>query len=328
VTGDNVRSRGTFALATVLAVACYHLSVFGVFFLVPLEWVRLRFGGRSFLTASVLAAAGIVAVEAALQAFGGTTRSIMDVVVFGMPLLLIAGWVALVEMERLGWRFLYRLLAVTAVVGLVLFPVIGSLLAQESVSRSLEQSFDAVWKQMSQNPELKLPGILGHLDRTEFFDLLKEAFLGSFLLVLFLFWAFTNRLARALDPSQEPRTLKDFFVPPQATWVLLGLWGLILVQGLLVRGGVKWEWGFALYVVLNAAWIVLVIHALAGWGILHSLMDRWRWPRFAQGALRVLLVLSLLVPGTGQWVVLIGLPVLAVLELWVNFRNRTQGVGL
>jgi hypothetical protein len=169
---------------------------------------------------------------------------------------------------------------------------------------------------------------MGQLDQSMFFELLKQAFLGSFLLVFFLFWAFTGRVSRVFGAPEEHKTLKDFFLPAQGAAILLGLWGLILVQGLLVRSGMKWDPGFLQYVVWNAAWISLVVYGLAGWGIVGALMDRWRWPRFGQAAMRVLLIFFLMVPGTGQVAVMVGLPVLAVLELWVNFRNRTQGVGL
>lgn len=328
MTKEGSRRAGAFALATVLAVAAYHLSLFGVFFLVPLEWVRLRRGERSFLAASVLAAAGIVAAQAAFKALMHSPWTSLDTAGMGLPLLLIAGWVAIVLMERLGWRFLYRLLAVTAVAGLVLFPLIVGLFSQPAFVQVVEKSFDEVWAQVFQTPGLDVPGLMGKLDRTEFFELLKQAFLGSFLLVFFLFWGFTGRVARAFDSQKEPLALRAFFVPHQGSWVLLGLWGLILVQGLLLRMGVKWDWGFALYVVLNAAWVALVVHALAGWGIVQSLMDRWHWPRLGQGAVRALLVLLLFVPGNGQLAVLVGLPILSVLELWVNFRKKTQGVGL
>jgi len=324
----NARRWGGFALATFLSVAAYQLSVFGIFFLVPLDWIRQKQGGRRFLLASVLAAAGIVAGEVAVKSFVHSEWNGLDWVGLGFPLILIVGWAFIHGMKRLGWRFLYRLLTVTAVAGLVLFPLIASLFNQEAFNQVVRKAFDAVWAQVFQAPGIDVPGLVGKPNQTEFFELLKQAFLGSFLLAFFLFWGFTGRIARAFDSTVEPRALKDFFLPPEGIWALLGLWGLILGQGLLIRVGVKWDWGFGQYVVLNAAWIVLVIYGLAGWGILHALMDRWHWPRFSQAAVRVLLVLLLMVPGTGQAVVLVGLPILAVLELWVNFRKRTQGVGL
>jgi len=329
MTKDERRTGGLWFLMTALSVAAYNLSVFGVIFLLPLQWIRVRQGERPFLAASVSAAAGIVAVEVVVKSLRHSLWTVLDTAVLvGGPLVLIVGWVAIVLMERLGWRFLYRLLAVTAVAGLILFPWIASLLKQEAFVQILGKSFDEVWKRVFQTPGLDVPGLMGKLDRSEFFELLKQAFLGSFLLVFFLFWAFTSRISRVFDSTVEQKTLKDFFVPPQGAWILLGLWGLILIQGLLVRNGMKWEMGFVQYVVLNAAWVALVVHALAGWGIIDSLMDRWRWPRIGQGAVRFLLILLLTVPGTGQVTVLVGLPVLAVLELWVNFRKKTQGVGL
>lgn len=319
---------GSFAVATVLSVAAYHLSIFGVVFLLPLEWVRQKLGGRLFLGASVLVAAGIVAGDIGIKALVHSGWSNLDWVLMGFPLVLIAGWVAVVSMTRLGWRFLYRLLAVTVVAGLVLFPVIAFLLGQETFNHEIRKVFDELWGKFFQASGFTEAGSLGRLDQTEFFELLKQGFLGSFLLLFFLLWGATGRLAQVFDATKRPKTMKDLFVPSWAAWILLSLWGLILVQGLLGRMEIGWDWGFAQYVVLNAAWLGLVVHALAGWGILHSLMDRWHWPRFGQASVRVLLVLLLLFPGTGQVVVLVGLPVLAVLELWVNFRKETQGVGL
>jgi len=322
------RRAGAFALATVLAVAAYHLSVFGVFFLVPLQWIRIRRDERSFLVASVLAAVGIGVVEAVVKTLMHSPWTVLDTVVLGLPMVLIAGWVAIVLMERLGWRFLYRLLTVTAVTGLVLFPLIASLFQQQAFVQVLEKSFGEVWLQVFQAPGLDVPGLMGKLDRSEFFELLKQAFLGSFLSVFFLFWAFTGRVSRAFQPRSEQATLKDFSVPSQGAWILLGLWGLILVKFLLALKGVDWKWGGVEYVVANVAFIVLVVHVAAGWGILHVLMDRWKVPRLGQGVVRILLFLLLVTPVAGTWLVLGGLAVLAVLELWVNFRKRTQGVGL
>ncbi len=322
------RDRAQLALSAVLAVAAYHLSVVGILFLVPLQWVKFRQGERSFLLASISTAVGIAAVEAVVKSLRHSPWTGLDTAMLGLPFLLIAGWVAIVLMERLGWRFLYRLLAVTAVTGLVLFPLIASLLRQEVFVRALEVSFGEVWKQMFETSGMDASGLMGQLDRSEFFDLLKKTFLASFLLLFFLFWGATAWVTRLFAPVEERSTLKDFFVPSQGAWILLGLWAVILVQGLLARNGMEWEWGIAQYAMLNVAWVALIVHALAGWGIVHSLMDRWHWPRFSQGVVRVLLIFFLMVPGNGQIVVLAGLPILAVLELWVNFRKRTQGVGL
>jgi hypothetical protein len=315
-------------LATILAVAAYHLSVLGAFFLLPLQWIRQRRGERPFFAASVLTMVGIGGVEAAVKLATHSLWTVLDAALLGLPLLLIVGWVSIVTMERLRWRFLYRLLTVTAVTGLVLFPLVAGLFGQEAFVQVVEKSFDEVWNQVLQTPGFDVPGVMGQLNKTEFFELLKETFLGSFLLVFFLFWGFTARMSQALAPRREPRTWKDFVVPSQGVWILLGLWGLILIQGLLVRFGMKGDWGIIQYAVLNAAWVALIVYGMVGWGILHSLMDRWRWPRWGQGAVRVLLVCLVLLPGPGQGIVLVGLPVLAVLELWVNFRKRTQGVGL
>jgi len=324
VTKEERRRTGAFALATALAVAAYQLSVFGILFLLPLEWVRRRQGERSFLGASLLAAVGIAAVEAGIKAWTRSPWTSLDTVGLALPLVLIVGWLAIIAMEHSGWRFLYRLLTVTALAGVVLFPVIAWLLGQEAFNQVVEKSFDEVWTKAFQTPGLDVQGLMGKLNRSEFFELLKQAFLGSFLSVLFLFWAVTGRLSQAFEPGSERRTLKDFFVPPQGAWILLGLWGLILAKFLLALKGVEWKWGGLEYVMANVAFIVLVVHVAAGWGVLHVLMDRIKVPRWVQALVRVLLLVLLVTPIAGTWFVLGGLAMLAVLELWVDFRKQVE----
>ena len=328
MTKDERRRWGSFALATTLSVAAYHLSVFGGFFLLPLQWVRQRQGESSFWVAAVLASVGIGVVEAVVKSLMHSPWSLLDAAVIGLPLLLIAGWVVIVALERLGWRFLYRLLTVTAVTGLILFPLIASLLRQEAVVQVVQRSFDELWTLVLQTPGLQSAGLVGQLNKAEFFDFLKQAFLGSFLSVFFLFWAFNGWLSRVFVPVAERRTLKDFFVPSQGAWILLGLWGLVLVKFLLALKGIAWKWGDLEYVVANVAFIVLVVHVAAGWGILQVLMDQWKIPRLGQGAARILMIVLLVTSVAGTWLVLGGLAALAVLELWVNFRKRTQGVEI
>jgi len=328
VTRDERRRWGVEALAAVLAVVAYQLSVFGVLFLLPLQWVYRRHGERPFLMVSIVVAVGIWGVAVLTKVVAHSLWSAADTVLLVFPLVLIAGWVVMVLLERLGWRFLYRLVAVTAACGLVLFPTVSGLLAQPALMQVVEKSFDEVWKSASQTPGVDFASLVGRVSEKEFFDLLKETFLGSFLTVLFLFWAFTGFVARVFTTPRELRTLKGFFLPSQGTWILLGLWGLILIKFLLALKGVDWEWGGVEYVVANLALIALVLHVAAGWGILHVLLDGWKVPRLGQTAVRVLLALVLLTPVVGTWLVLGGLAGLAVLELWVNFRKRTQGVGL
>ena len=318
------RRAGQFALATALAVTAYHMSVFGVFFLLPLQWVRIRLGQAPFVASSALALAGVVGVQAVIKAILHLSWSTVDALALVLPVALVVGWVGIVLLERTGWRFLYRTLAMTAVAALMLFPLAASLLGNEGFMKSLSSAFDAVWDQVFQTPGIDTSMTAG-LNRDEFFELLKQAFLDSFLLVFFLFWMFTGRLAKLLERVRPP-ALQEFRVPPQGAWVLLVLWGLLLGQLLAHQGGGSWNWGFWQYVVLNSALIALVVHAVAGLGIVEALMTRWKWPVFGRVAVRAALILLLFAQGAGQLVVLVGLPLLSVLELWVNLRVR-QEVG-
>ncbi len=320
---EAARRTGQFALATALSVVTYHMSVFGLFCLFPLQWVRSRQGVMPFLASSALALAGIVAVQAGIKAVVGSSWKDFDVASLVFPVVEIAGWAAIVLLERTGWRFLFRVLAVTALAALVLFPLAASLLGREDFMRSLSVAFGSVWDKVIQAPGLDASA---GLSKGQFFELLKIVFLDSFLLVFFLFWMFTGRLAKVLEPGKA-EVLRNFRVPPQGALALLVLWGLLLAQSLIHQGGARLDWGFWQYVVMNFALIALVVHALAGLGIVEALMVRWRWPSVGRFAARAALLLLLFAPGAGQLVIMVGLPLLAVLELWVNLRTRTQEVG-
>ena len=323
---DGRRGWGATALATALAVVFLQLSVLGIFFLLPLQWLYRRRGASLFLVAALATALGTGAVEVVVLTLSHSSWSLLDTAKMGVPLLLIAGWVLIVLLEKSGWRFLYRLLGVTAVTAALLFVVIGQAAAQPDFGQKLEGAFNQVWNQALQTSGLGAQDAFGQVEKKALFELIKETFLGSFVLVFFLFWGFTEWLSRAFTPARWARTWRDFSVPTQGVWLLLGFWGVILLQAVAVRFGAKWDLGFAQYVVLNAAWVALAVYAMEGWGIVQALMERWNWPRFVQAVVRTTLVVFVLMPGPTQIVVMIGLPVLAVLELWVNFRKREQGV--
>ena len=320
------RRGGQLVLATAISVVAYHLSaLFGAFFLLPLQWVRSRLGEAAFLLSSVLALAAIVGVDAGLKALVHSPWTVLDTAVLAVPVTSLAGWVGIVLLERTRWRFLYRVLLVTAAAAAVLFPLAAALLNSESFMKMVTDAFDKVWNEIMKTPGLDASLTAG-LNQGDFLDLIKQTVLYSFLTVFFLFWMFTGRLAKALEGGRS-EVLKTFRVPPQGAWFLLGLWGLLLIQSLAHRWGVAWDWGFWQYVVFNLALIALVVHALAGVGIIEAFMARARWPVFGRIAVRTALLLLLFAQGAGQLVVLVGLPLLAVLELWVNLRTRTQEVG-
>jgi hypothetical protein len=320
------RRVGQFALATALSIVAFHMSgLFGIFFLLPLQWIRSRLGEVPFAASAVLAFAGIAGVLAGVKALIHEPWTPLETAFLAMPATALAGWVAIVLLQRTGWRFLYRVLLVTGVAALVLFPLVSSLLHSEGFLKALDDGYNRLWTGV-----LKLPGIeeaaKAGFDPKALMDLMKQTVLSSFLMAFFLFWMFTGRLAKALEPGTRD-VLKNFRVPPQGALVLLALWGLLLARSLLQSWGTSWDWGFGRYVMLNLAFVALAVHALAGLGIVESLMARWNWPMFARVAARIALLLLLFSQGAGQLVVLVGLPLLAVLELWVNLRTRTQEVG-
>jgi hypothetical protein len=320
---EATRRGGQFVLATALSIVAYHLSFFGAFCLFSLQWVRSRFGMKSFLVSAGLTLAGIVAIQMGLNYVLGITSYAVKFLTYLAPTVLVCGWVAIVALERTGWRFLYRLLAATAFAGLMLFPMIAWLLNSKEFMGSLEEAFRGLWDKVTQGPGFA--DISKLLSEATFFEQFRDGIIDSFLVVFFLLWMIAGRLAKWLEPVKY-RVLRDFRLPREVIWVFLLLTVLMLVQYLVNNGNGHWDLGFWQYVAFSAMGILLILHIVAGWGTLEALLERWNWPSVSRGLVRVVLVV--MVPlGPGLFVLAIGLPLLAVLELWVNLRTRTQEVG-
>ena len=313
----------------VVSVAAYHLSVLGgLFFLLPLEAVRRRHGLTPFLGVMAAVLVGITAVAAAFKGFEHQAWSALDTVMLAPAFVFSLGWAFIVALERYGWRMLYRVTLVTVITGILAFPTLGILLHSESFNREVQTAFATVWKTVFETPGLKIPGLMGQLDPKQFFDLLKASFLGSFLLVTFLFWCFTWRVGKVFAAGDTATGARSFAVPPLGVGLFLVFWGLLFAQALLARAGNVQDWGLLGDALLNAGMIALAVHLWAGWGIFLVLLDRWKLPRVFRVLVMIILVIMGILPGVGQVIVVVGLSVLAVMELWVNFRNRREEVEL
>ncbi len=322
------RRVGQFALATAVAVAAFHLGAFlAVLFLLPLQWVRSRLGEAAFVASALLALAGIWGVTLLISLIGHTPWNAFDTIPMTICSVLVAGWVAIVLLERTGWRFVYRTLLVTVVVAAVLYPLAGHLIQEETFSAYLKKSFDTIWGQTFAGSSLENADQSGP-SKADYLEMLKQSFLSAILVSLFLIWTLTGFVAKLIR-KESSGMLRNFRMPPQGAWVFLGLWIGIAVLALTqaYAPGKPVDLGVWVYVLASFAVIGLILYLLVGLGVAESLMARWQWPRIIRFAVRGALLLLPFVTIGGLVVVFVGLPLLGVLELWMNLRTRTQEVG-
>lgn len=327
MTKDENRTRSLWFLMTVLTVAAYHLSVLGLLMLLPLGWLKVRQGNRPFLMASIAALVGIVVVEALIKSFGKQAWSVVDWAVLGVPLMLIAGNVALVWLERLGWRYLVRLLVVVAVLSVISFYSVLTVMTNEPMVQVIQKSFDVVWKTALESLSLS-PDTKG-LDKQWFFETLKTMFLSSSLFVLFLTLGWSQWVVSRFIQAEKSAAgdSRSFFLPSWVSLVFLLFFGGVLALALLGQFQSQWGGPWLSYWAWSAGLILWSVHMRAGLGIVLTWVDRSvaptrRW-MVNVGVVAVLVLAPWALP-----LVFFTLPTIAVLELWVNFRKKTQGVGL
>ena len=310
-----------------LSAVFYHLSVFGLFFLVPVQVVYVRQGRLPFVLAALLSAVLIVLglwLEVLLAKQSWTVFDTMAAVLAGI---LLGGWLLVVLLEKTGWRFLVRLSLALVAAGLVVFTAGWWALQDGPFQSRLQTDLAPIWKNLvSAIGTETLNGLFPPQwvrDPAAMLKGMEDAVLSTVLVSFFVVWLVTWRLVRSVPGSRF--LLKNFRLPSSASLILLGVWALFLGDSLLTQGGHDFL-GFGMYIVSNLAWITLVVHALAGWGIVQSLLERWRLPLLLRGlVLGLLAFFCFWVGSTAEVVTLVGLTVLAVLELWVNFRNYHSG---
>lgn len=310
-------------LAALGSVLLFHLSVLALFFLVPLA--RLKSSGlREEVKGMALAAVGFLAA-ALVFARIGNGWTVWDTVNLAIPLGLLTGWLVIEVLESKGWRFLERLGIVTLGVAVLSVPILMQATSNVQLENSWKQGFELVWKQVLEAGGSELKTVLTPANKESFFLMVKESVLGGFLPVVFLFWGMTELWSRLSPRSQKPRVeWSTFRIPSVAVVPFLALVGIVLARNLLHNLGSEWSGGVLWYLALNVMVVFWMVYALAGWGILDSLMRRANLPGVFRGVTAIMLVMGLVSGGWLSALTLIGLPLLAVLELWIDFRKNLE----
>jgi hypothetical protein len=324
------------ALFAALAALLYHLGLGFLLFLVPVQVVLVRRGPRSFYAAAGFTFVLVMAVKLVF-AGGGLGGALPFLVAEGATVAAMLGGLVLVQLPeieeglvRTKLRRVPRLLAVTALAGLMAVPVVLYLRADETFTGGLREMFGGLAATLNRalrgTEGLDLLGETGsELIKPEaLMEAVREFLWRSFLFGYFFVLAFAWRVgsaigARTIGQKAGFRPLRDFSMPDSYIWPLIGSLAVVAVNLVVPLG-----------VLELAAWNLLLIMALlyglTGLGIIRFLLRKYRLPP----ALRWLLVGGIVVMALTprlNLAVMVLVPGLGVSEIWVKYRKERSEIN-
>jgi hypothetical protein len=306
----------------------YNLGVGLPLFLVPLQIVQVRKGGKAFLLASGVALLATFGVRLMLSSrtLGPASRPFL-LLELVLLLCLVGGlaWIQLPELSgrparRPGGRAA-RLLTAAAGAGLVSIPLILYLQASQAFTGTLGQIFSTlagVLNQVSaQSLDLKPGEQLVKPEQLQAMvgSMLLRSYLADYVLLLaFSWWAGSLIGARLADKPSGVTRLQSFRLPEGYVWPLIASLALVAL-GQLVRIGP------AEIAAWNLALIMLFLYGLAGLGILRFLLARAGAPGGLWVGLVLMLAVLAFIPRVNLAMAIL-IPGLGVSETWIKYRRE------
>jgi hypothetical protein len=313
-----------FAVASVLL---FNLGLGELLFLIPLQIVVVRRGQRGLFW-SVAFALALFAGYFSFRFFfvsgrdpAAGMRSLIEIT----PAVLLMLGLAVANLERARrQRTLARLLAATALAGLLAIPIMLLLPLLPDFSTAMSGIFadlaDLLQKLTAPASPAAGSPFAQLLQPASLMQIVKETLLPTFLLYYFLILAFawwigsliglrTLRLSaeRATVPRLSGFRLESFY-----------LWPLI-ASGALVLLDLVADIPIARYVGWNVGLVVLLLFGLQGMAIVRFIFEKYRLPRGLWVLFVIMIVILLGSPQIG-FVTMIVIPAFGVSENWIRYR--------
>jgi len=303
--------------AALLSFILYQLNMV-FFFCVPLQILLIRKDEKNFLygCASVFATIVITAMIRIAPAESAVLKRGILAMEIALPAFFIAGLIAVNLPWKVRLRTLYRVLAVTLGAGMVSIPLVYLLGRNEGFSPFLRAQIQSVAGLLQPGAEesgalaFDIDALTAYVVRM----LLRNYLFVYFIIIAGSVWA--GRRIAARMAGEGAAGLRSLHVSDWLIWPLLVSWALVLVDFWVGTGAVG-----------HAAWnigsIMLFVYGMQGIGIMQAFLDRRNVPRHLRILLGAGMAAMIFLPGVNL-VILVGLPVLGVLELWIHFRKRQE----
>ncbi len=310
----------------------YHLGMGFVLFLIPLQAALARKGRKNFAVAATLAVASILLVRILIQGGTGEPAATPFLIIESVTVLLLVGGLALIQLpelmeglERFRMPRVPRLLAATALAGVVSVPVIIYLRGNEVFNTEIRKIFDSL--SASMNRAFSQPDSFGVLSGAASLStdtlmqisktfLLRSFMFDYFFLLTFSWWLGTVLGSRSLGRRPAITRIVDFRLPDSYIWPLIGALAAVLLS-LVVR------LGFLEILAWNVLLIMLFLYAIAGVGIIRFGLRRVKLPIGFRWLLILAIVILAFTPRINL-AFLILVPGLGVSEIWLKYRTKER----
>jgi len=305
-------------LTGLVSALFYQLGFVLFLFLVPLQVVLERKGQRAFLVAGIAAWTAITLVRvfelrrvealAGLGPLAGIDIAVPAVFILGL-------WMMNSRHPQLPGT-IYRLLLAGLLSVVVFVPGAVALLSHEGARSLVDEQFRMVYEGI-----VNAGGGVAVITFEEFLAMsgsfLASSFAFMYLVVLSSNWVMGKVIGSAAERALLLRALGEFQVPLKLTWPALLSWAGMLFSIMLPLGALR-------FVVWNAGLTALLLYGVQGVAIIRYGFERRNLSRGARTLFVGAMVLSLMIPGLNI-LVLIGVPLLGISELWINY-HRFEGV--
>ncbi|MDR2588941.1 MAG: YybS family protein [Spirochaetales bacterium] len=306
------------AVLAAASVIFFKLSVFLLVFVIPLALLYRRRGFYGGLCGSCAAAAGILGLrlyEAA--SLGGGVNAGLLLVEFTIPGAFLVG-LAVLEAPRFSrfpsWK---RLLGATFAALLVSLHLVYFIATSAEYEALLKAQVEATLRYITEAQGEQ--GTLAFVSVEEITRLSRLVFLDTYLAGYFVTlaanWVIGVRMAMRMGGEmREFPAYRSFRMPDGAVWIFLLSWAVVFISRFR-------SLGFGEIAAWNTALLVSILYACQGVGIIKS----WTYDMAPVGrfAVTVMLFTLLFVPGL-RFIVIAGVPLLGVTELWIHYRNKIR----
>ena len=311
-------------LFAAISVFIYQLGLIYFLFAVPLQILIKKRGEYAYLYAALLVLIGAV-VTAFIRTRGmenSNFRRMMALLQLLLPVFLLASLYTVNKKGLRVQRTVFRLIAAVIGAGIVSIPLIFGILRNTEFVAFLRSQLTAIMEgffspRAESGMQFEQGLLLSFFNSDRIISLMRElffrTFLFSFFLILTINWRVGVGISRRIVPGTAPVRLSGFNMPDRFIWVFLLAWAGIIADiffGLGVFGYVVWNFGL----------IATFLFGLQGAGILKFFLERSNLGRGLQSFIMVLLVVLFFIPGLNA-LLLFGIPIFGVSEVWIKYRK-------
>ena len=308
-----------FSVLTAASILIFQISV--VFFLlaIPLLIIHQRYGFM-YLSLAGFFVALVIVIQTIIRGSGiegSNLRHFLIVAELVYPLSIIGGVLGISWFRN---RTLYSFITVSVAFAVICFPIVFYYSGNKEIVNLLQNQIifvsdmfrDSVTAADSFESSVLVKELQPDVIIESTMKLVFRNFIFAYFIMLSAGWFVADSIDRRWRKKQQFK-LVNFIVPEVMIWPLI-----IVLAGVLIDVFIGLSW--IGHIMWNSTFIMIFIYGLHGIGLIKYLLDKYKVPGSGRRLIAVSTFIVLLIPGVNL-VVLIGVPVLGVSEIWIRYRT-------